>query len=101
MDDLAKQLHDKATRGLPLSAAEQAQLDDWYSRTDQAEGAELAAGGPDESVSSLSAQLGNELTKIQQVTGRIQTLVAENDAIRTEIAGLQRQVAAKRTAQPA
>lgn len=101
MDDLAKQLHEKATRGLSLSAAEQTLLNEWYSRKDQAESAELAAGSPDRSLPNLRAQLGNELAKLQQVSGRIQTLVAENDAVRTEIAGLQQQVTAKRTAQPA
>lgn len=29
-DDLGKALHDKATRGLPLSDGEQAQLQVWY-----------------------------------------------------------------------
>ena len=33
-DELAKQLHDKATRGIALSTADQAKLDAWYAQQD-------------------------------------------------------------------
>lgn len=34
-EELMKQLHDKATRGVVLSPAEQTQLAAWYARQDQ------------------------------------------------------------------
>lgn len=36
-DDLGKQLHDKATRGLALTRSEQTQLEAWYELQDQVE----------------------------------------------------------------
>lgn len=44
-DDLAQQLHARATRGEMLSADEQVQLDQWYVRQDQEEAALLARNG--------------------------------------------------------
>ena len=44
--DLNQQLHDRATRGEPLSVAEQAQLEQWYASLDQAESQSLAVGKP-------------------------------------------------------
>jgi hypothetical protein len=40
-DDVGKRLHDKATRGLTLSAEEQALLNEWYARHDAEEAAIL------------------------------------------------------------
>lgn len=45
-EELAKQLHDKATRGNMLSAAEQAQLEAWYAQQDQEEKAILERATP-------------------------------------------------------
>jgi hypothetical protein len=36
-DDTVKQLHDRFTRGEPLSAEEQARLEEWYAEQDTAE----------------------------------------------------------------
>ena len=36
-ETLPAQLHDKATRGIPLSADEQAELDAWYAEHDRIE----------------------------------------------------------------
>jgi len=46
-DNLAKQLHDKATRGELLSAEDQAQLENWYALQDNAENKALGLMGPE------------------------------------------------------
>src|SRR5438874_10166787 len=45
-DDRAKELHDRATRGMELSDAERAELDAWYTRQDTEESAALAGARP-------------------------------------------------------
>jgi hypothetical protein len=100
-DDLARQLHDRATRGEVLSADEQAQLDLWYARQDQEEAAALARAAPAPSVAEMQAQLDVAVAQLLTVTQRIQTLTAENEAVRREVAALQRQLTQKPTTQPA
>jgi cell division septum initiation protein DivIVA len=100
-DDIARQLHDRATRGETLSAEEQAQLDQWYERQDQAEGAALAKSSSPQSVAELQAQVDAATAQLLTVTQRIQALTAENEAVRRDIADLQRQLTQKTTAQPA
>lgn len=45
-DEFAKELHDKATRGEPLSNEAQAQLENWYALQDQAESLALGTSAP-------------------------------------------------------
>ncbi len=93
MDELARQLHDRATRGDSLSAEERVLLDQWYARQDQEEGAALAAAVPPASAAALQTQVDAALAQLVTATRRIQTLAAENEAVRKEIADLQRQLA--------
>lgn len=81
-------LHDKATRGVALSESEQAQLETWYRAQDEAEGQTLAASGFD--VSNLRAQITASIEQIAAAAKHIQELSAQNDALRLEIAALQR-----------
>ena len=101
LDELARQLHDRATRGELLSAEERALLDQWYARQDREESAALAATVPPASAAALQAQVDAALAQLVTATQRIQTLAAENEAVRKEIADLQRQLARKPAVQSA
>jgi hypothetical protein len=98
---LPQELHDRATRGVPLSDEEQAQLDQWYARQDQDEDAALTRTPAPPSVTALQAQVDAAVAQLLTVTQRIQTLAAENEAVRREIAVLQRQLAQRPATQPA
>ena len=100
-DDVALQLHDRATRGGALSAEEQALLDAWYARQDQEEAAALARSLPPANVAALQAHVDAAVAQLLTVTQRIQTLTAENEAVRQEIAALQRRLAQQSANQPA
>jgi hypothetical protein len=98
-DDPAQKLHDKSTRGEVLSAEEQVQLAQWYTRLDCEEQVVLGRGSPSPSVTTLQAQLDAALADLLTVSHRIQTLTAENETLRRDIAALQRQLAQKPTKQ--
>jgi hypothetical protein len=56
LDDRLQQLHDKATRGMTLSAEEQAQLAAWYAEQDQRESALRGPTGSSQHLAALHAQ---------------------------------------------
>jgi len=99
--ELLKQLHDKATRGVALSAEEQASLNAWYAQQDKEEDAALAVTPPAEVLAALQGQVAAATAELLTVTQRIQTLATENEGLRREIAVLQKQVLQSSTAQPA
>jgi hypothetical protein len=91
-DESAMALHDKATRGEALTAAELACLEEWYARQDQQEMAALANGpSAAPTLATLHAQVQTTLGRIQAVTQSVQLLLSENDQLRREIDNLQRQ----------
>jgi predicted RNase H-like nuclease (RuvC/YqgF family) len=98
-EDTPIRLHDRATRGLPLSEAERARLDNWYAEQDAAESAVLLANKPS-AINALQEQINTSLTQLQTLTIKIQTLTSENEALKQEIAGLYRQLAQAKQAQP-
>jgi hypothetical protein len=100
-DERAQQLHDKATRGGALSAEEQAHLDAWYAEHDAREGAVLGPAGTSPRLTMLHTQVETALAQLLTVTQRIQALTAHNEALRREIAGLQRQLPLAATREPA
>ena len=100
-DDLAKQLHNRATRGESLSAEEQSQLKNWYALQDTAESNVLGLTAAEKTPTALQAQVDVALTQLITVTKRIQEIASENDALRREIATLRRQLAHLSTLQPA
>ncbi|HUG89702.1 MAG TPA: hypothetical protein VML55_02640 [Planctomycetaceae bacterium] len=100
-DQAARQLHDKATRGELLSSEEQASLNEWYARQDEAETAELSQAAVPERLEGLRRDVDAAMTDLRSVAGRIQTLSRENEALRREIAVLQRQLVDKIAAQSA
>lgn len=93
-DDLGKVLHDKATRGITLSAEEQVQLQSWYDEQDAQEVAMYAAVPEVTGVAILQAQIDATLTQLISMTRRIQAVMLENKALRQEIEGLRRQLIA-------
>jgi hypothetical protein len=100
-NDLVKQLHDRATRDEPLSAEEQAQLENWYVLQDDAESSMLSLTPADRTPTALQAQVDIALTQLTTVTKRIQEIASENEALRREIAALRHQVAHLSRLQPA
>ena len=100
LDELAKQLHDKATRGLALSAEERAQLEAWYTEQDQREQAILGPTGSSQRLATLHAQVETALAQLLTVTERIQELTVHNETLRREIAVLQRQLPFASTREP-
>lgn len=95
-DDLGKQLHDRSTRGQPLSAEEREVLTEWYQHFDQEEVrlfAKAAAAPPH--TQALREQVNATLAQIVEVAQHIQTLNRENDALRNEIALLEQRLIQK------
>src|SRR5437899_2389674 len=95
-DELGMRLHDRATRGLPLSAEEQQQLQAWYEEQDRAEAEMLGLTqlAPIDN-SDVQAQIKAAEARLAQVTRRHQDLAAQNTALRAEIAALRAKLAAR------
>lgn len=90
-NEVGVQLHHRATLGLPLSAEERASLEAWYARQDAEEAAQLAAARVP-SLAALREQISARLAEISAVSQRIQTISRENEALRNEIAVLERRL---------
>ena len=101
LDELAQQLHDKVTRGLALSAEEQARLEAWYTEQDWQERAVLGPTGSSQRLATLHTQVEMALAQLLTVTQRIQELTVHNETLRREIAVLQRQLPLAATREPA
>lgn len=100
-DELAKRLHDRATRGEALSAEERDQLERWYEAQDRAEMEALSSVAETESLSALQAQVDSVMVQLGTVTQRIRAIADENDVLRGEIAAFRRQLAQQMIHQPA
>ncbi len=100
-DDIARELHDRFSRGETLSAEEQKQLRDWYASQDAAESKILGLTTSEKTAASLQAQIDAALAQLMAVTKRIQEVASENDTLRREITTLRRQLMQRFGAQPA
>jgi hypothetical protein len=98
-DEIARELHDRATRGTPLSAQDQAELEQWHALQDQREAGTLARAVPPGDLIKLRNDIERALAQLGSVTQRVQALASDNEALKQEIATLQRQL--KQNAQPA
>jgi hypothetical protein len=87
-----RELHDRSTRGGVLSPEEQSELESWYREQDREEATLLGSSGVGPSLASLQTQVDEAVAHLSAVTERIQELVAQNDALRDEIATLHRQL---------
>lgn len=96
-----QQLHDRATRGERLTFGERSQLTDWYAKSDAAEAEELKGRGKSVENEYLRRDVINAQEQMSSVSQRIQSITAANDQLRREIADLQRQLATRRSVQPA
>jgi hypothetical protein len=100
-DELARSLHDKASRGIPLAPAEQTCLEEWYARQDQEEAESLARAHQPTSLAALRADVAAALARVQTAAQRLRTLAEENDKLRQEIAALQQRATQPQPAEPA
>ena len=93
-ENIAKQLHDRSTRGHSLSTEEKAMLEEWYTLQDTAESQALGmSAGNDNNVATLQRQVDVALTQLTTVTTRIQEIAAENEKLKHEITLLRGQLA--------
>ena len=99
--DTPQQLHDRATRGVPLSTEEQALLVEWYAQQDREEWELLSQPAPSKDVDELRSQVESALAHLAALTRRVQSQASENEAVRKEILALQQQLAERSTTQPA
>ena len=84
-DKETKRLHDKATRGLSLTAEEQSQLQNWYSLHDSIENKKLGLTTNEKKSVSLQNQIDTALEQLMTVTKRIQKVTSENQALKREV----------------
>jgi hypothetical protein len=94
-DDVAKQLHDKATRGVELTPEEQARLQAWYARLDEEESQQLANTALPSELAALRQQVQATLLEIIAVSQKVQALNKENEDLRKEILALQQRLPRK------
>ena len=98
-DNDGARLHDKATRGATLSAAERERLDAWYTAQDAAEQALLGQDPPSQTVADLQSQIVAAAIQLKVAAQRVQELAAQNAALREEYAALQHRLAQRVTSQ--
>ena len=98
LNEAGMQLHDRATRGEPLTPEERSQLEDWYALQDAQESQLLQRHGKLSDPSQLRAQIDTALAHITSTTQRIQQVTAENETIRNEIATLRQQLSSAQSA---
>jgi hypothetical protein len=86
-------LHDRFTRSIPLSPAEQARLEAWYAEQDKAEKLLLESTEKGNASGVIQAQIRTLLTQLRIVTQRIQEINEQNEVLRQEIVMLKQQLA--------
>ena len=96
-----QELHDRATRGQPLTAAEQTHLDEWYAQQDTEENALINGTQTPQTIEGLQAQIKTALTQVAIITQQIQELMHQNEELRREVAGLKNQLTQRLTIQVA
>ncbi len=98
-DNLGKTLHDRLTRGEPLSDEEQGQLESWYEYQDNLESDILGITAEKKTITNLQSQIETTLTQLLTITKRIQEVTSENEILRQEINSLRHQLADSSTMQ--
>jgi hypothetical protein len=100
-DDLGKQLHDRATRGQPLTAEERDLLAEWYRRLDEEEARQFVEAPAAPTQSATRAEIDKLLAQLAASTERMRVVAAENEKLHREIEDLHRQLAQQRAAKSA
>ncbi len=86
-------LHDRFSRGEPLSDDDQAILNTWYAEQDQAEQELFGRQPVDDTIQTMHQQIVQAAQHLAQITQQITATIATNDAIRKEIAILHTRLA--------
>lgn len=84
LEEQAKQLHDRATRGETLSPAEQMVLQNWYDELDREEDLLINKNTNDSDVEGLREQLGELLTELARTASENERIARQNEIIRRE-----------------
>jgi hypothetical protein len=86
-----QKLHDRATRGLPLTDGERSELDQWYAQMNAEEGRMVRI--PEAShLKGVQEQIDVTLREIQETTRQILQVREENRALREQIAEIQKEI---------
>jgi len=96
-DELAKQLHDKSTRGKSLSLEEQTLLEQWYAFQDQAESQTLVKSSDKTRLAILQTHVNTALIQLMTVTKQVQEMMTENETLKGEIIQLHNQLVQQTT----
>jgi len=91
-DEVGKQLHDKATRGIKLTSKEEKLLEKWYDEQDNAESESLNLSVDLKTEHTLQKQIDLILIKIGDATDHIHKLTNENKLLRNDITNIHRQL---------
>lgn len=100
LEVIGPQLHDRSTRGQPLTQEETDALQAWYAQRDQAEMAQIVSG-PSPELASLQEHVDQALAQLARIAQQIRRLDRENAALRRENARLRAQLADQAALQPA
>src|SRR5437016_4066163 len=90
--DHGAQLHDRRSRGLPLTAEEQELLQAWYEAEDRAELAVLQHEMAISPLDGLRSRLFERLTEMSDVTHRIRETATRNEQLRASNRALEAQL---------
>jgi predicted RNase H-like nuclease (RuvC/YqgF family) len=104
-DELGMKLHDKATRGLPLSTEEQAQLQSWYDKWDRIEMEQLRLtpeqmAEEESRLAELRAQVEAEEMQVAELIKSNWELARQNEALHAEIESLRQQLTERIVSKP-
>lgn len=99
-DKIGLELHDKATRDVPLTEIEREQLEAWYRLQDEKDMSRLGLNHPDTTIEELKRQVDQTIMEIKSLAEQIQNLTASNEALRHDLAVLRLQVAQRVPMQP-
>jgi hypothetical protein len=89
-DERLRALHDRATRGLPLSPSEEAALGAWYREHDRLDDGALEGTGSDGRLTAVREQLAAALAGLSVAGERVRALAEKNEALRRENDALKR-----------
>lgn len=84
LEEEAKKLHDRATRGEILSVEEQTALQNWYDEQDRAEDLLLNQNRTDSNSAISREQLNAKLSEISQAALDVERIARQNEIIRRE-----------------
>lgn len=100
-DDIGRQLHLKATRGKPLTAEVQKDLQEWYAFHDSEESRILNSHLSSDLLPILREQADLALQQLLTTTKRLQEIAVENERLRQENVVLQERLMRKSSLQAA